>query len=103
MDVARRTVRSRRWRAACLRIEALWSPPERAHQVVVGSARIGYTDRVSHTQLTDEPCPKCGASLDIKVSISVAPPRPAKDDSERETVRLKRTKTCPDCGWSIEL
>lgn len=63
---------------------------------------------MSHTQLTDEPCPKCGASLDIKISIPAATPRRDSTDekattNERETVRLERVKTCPDCGWSVEL
>ncbi len=56
---------------------------------------------VNHTELTDEPCPKCGASLDIKV---VMPKNDTALDQgspqQRETVRLNRVKLCPDCGWS---
>ncbi|MEO6954307.1 MAG: hypothetical protein ABI321_21070 [Polyangia bacterium] len=58
---------------------------------------------MSFTQLTDEPCPKCGASLDIKISIPTETSRGDKGENERETVRLTRIKTCPDCGWSVEL
>lgn len=59
---------------------------------------------MSHTELTDEPCPKCGASLDVKVKM----PEPGQADVSgpnyrRETIKLTRVKECPDCGWTVEL
>jgi predicted RNA-binding Zn-ribbon protein involved in translation (DUF1610 family) len=59
---------------------------------------------VSLTQLTDEPCPKCGASLDIEISIPSEPVAPGGEgENERATVRVKRIKSCPECGWSVEV
>jgi predicted RNA-binding Zn-ribbon protein involved in translation (DUF1610 family) len=57
---------------------------------------------VAHTELTDEPCPECGASVDIRVC---PPPVVSDDDGEDEkaTVRLARVKVCPDCGWTMIL
>jgi hypothetical protein len=59
-----------------------------------------------HTELTDEPCPECGASLDINVTppsgtpamTSRRPIDPLEGDT-RKTVELARFKVCPECGW----
>lgn len=57
---------------------------------------------MAHTELSDEPCPECGASLDIKV----LPPRVTDSEAtedEKATIQLERAKVCPDCGWTALL
>jgi hypothetical protein len=55
---------------------------------------------VGHTELTDKPCPKCGASLDLMVTPPHGVPAfTSKPPPERETVELTRSLVCPDCGW----
>ena len=62
-----------------------------------------YARRVNHTQLTDEPCPECGASLDIRVMTPKVEAGVNLPAHQRETVRLERVQLCPDCGWSKTL
>jgi predicted RNA-binding Zn-ribbon protein involved in translation (DUF1610 family) len=55
---------------------------------------------VSHTELTDEPCPDCGASLDLMVTPPEGTPT-VKDGAPdtQATVQLARVFVCPECGW----
>jgi hypothetical protein len=51
--------------------------------------------------MTDEPCPKCGASLDLTVTPPELVPGPKPGSmQERETIRLDRILVCPECGWT---
>jgi hypothetical protein len=55
---------------------------------------------VSVTILTDEPCPECGASLDLMVTPPEGTPAADRDQPDTQaTVQLARTKVCPACGW----
>jgi hypothetical protein len=64
---------------------------------------------VAHTELTDEPCPECGASLDINVTPpSGTPAMPGmpgimdpRESDTRKTIELSRVKVCPECGWRV--
>jgi ssDNA-binding Zn-finger/Zn-ribbon topoisomerase 1 len=53
------------------------------------------------TELTDEPCPKCGASLDVRVALRPTQVDPAASDppDAKSTVRIDRVQVCPECDW----
>jgi hypothetical protein len=55
---------------------------------------------VVYTELTDEPCPECGASLDVQVTPPEGlPVMGNKPPDEHKTIELARVRICPECGW----
>jgi predicted RNA-binding Zn-ribbon protein involved in translation (DUF1610 family) len=60
---------------------------------------------VNNTELTDEPCPECGVSLNIVATPPLGTPvlkeEEPKERRRRSTLPQLGFKVCPSCGWTV--
>jgi predicted RNA-binding Zn-ribbon protein involved in translation (DUF1610 family) len=60
---------------------------------------------VNNTELTDEPCPECGVSLNVVETPPHGVPAFTEERegerSRRKTLPQARFVRCPACGWTV--